>query len=106
MKMGGGAKQFGVDAEDRAALLARWRANWVWTSRLPHLQRLAEPEGRGASSRRRAQTFALAMRLAAHAPRAAAHLNIGGGFGIPYFPGEQRSTWPRSAPPWAPCCRA
>ena len=29
------------------------------------------------------------MRLAAHAPRARTVLNIGGGFGIPYFPGEQ-----------------
>jgi diaminopimelate decarboxylase len=26
-------------------------------------------------------------------------LNLGGGFGIPYFPGEQRSTWRPSAQP-------
>jgi diaminopimelate decarboxylase len=36
------------------------------------------------------KTFALAIRLAAHAPTPLRHLNIGGGFGIPYFPGEER----------------
>jgi diaminopimelate decarboxylase len=36
------------------------------------------------------KTFALALRLAQDAPRAPRILNIGGGFGIPYFPGEER----------------
>ncbi|MGZ8317789.1 MAG: pyridoxal-dependent decarboxylase, exosortase A system-associated, partial [Telluria sp.] len=36
------------------------------------------------------KTFALAARLAAAAPGPVRTLNIGGGFGIPYFPGEQR----------------
>ena len=38
-----------------------------------------------------AQTKALelAVRLAAHAPAPVRSLNLGGGFGIPYFPGEQ-----------------
>jgi diaminopimelate decarboxylase len=36
------------------------------------------------------KTFALAIRLAAHAPAPLRTLNIGGGFGIPYFPGEGR----------------
>jgi diaminopimelate decarboxylase len=31
----------------------------------------------------------LALRLAAHAPSAVRFLNLGGGFGVPYFPGEQ-----------------
>ena len=31
----------------------------------------------------------LATRLAAHAPSAVTTVNLGGGFGIPYFPGEQ-----------------
>ena len=35
-------------------------------------------------------TFELAYRLADEAPAALEMLNIGGGFGIPYFPGEQR----------------
>ena len=36
------------------------------------------------------QSYALALRLADAAPSAVRHLNLGGGFGIPYFPGEQR----------------
>jgi diaminopimelate decarboxylase len=35
------------------------------------------------------QTFALAVRLAADAPVPVRMLNIGGGFGVPYFPGEK-----------------
>jgi diaminopimelate decarboxylase len=34
--------------------------------------------------------YELALRLAEHAPSPVQHLNLGGGFGIPYFPGEQR----------------
>ena len=32
---------------------------------------------------------ALALRLAADAPAPVSFLNLGGGFGVPYFPGEQ-----------------
>ena len=35
------------------------------------------------------KTIELAIRLAEHAPAPVRVLNIGGGFGIPYFPGEQ-----------------
>ena len=35
------------------------------------------------------KTIELALRLAEHAPAPVRTLNIGGGFGIPYFPGEQ-----------------
>jgi diaminopimelate decarboxylase len=34
------------------------------------------------------QAYALALRLAAAAPSPVRVLNLGGGFGIPYFPGE------------------
>jgi diaminopimelate decarboxylase len=34
--------------------------------------------------------FDLALRLAESAPSPVKFLNLGGGFGIPYFPGEQR----------------
>ncbi|HEX2011882.1 MAG TPA: pyridoxal-dependent decarboxylase, exosortase A system-associated, partial [Roseateles sp.] len=34
------------------------------------------------------KSYALALRLAEHAPRPVRFLNLGGGFGIPYFPGE------------------
>jgi diaminopimelate decarboxylase len=36
------------------------------------------------------KAFELALRLAEHAPSPVRLLNLGGGFGIPYFPGEQR----------------
>ncbi|HEY1091979.1 MAG TPA: pyridoxal-dependent decarboxylase, exosortase A system-associated, partial [Burkholderiaceae bacterium] len=36
------------------------------------------------------KSYALALRLAADAPAPVRFLNLGGGFGIPYFPGEQR----------------
>ncbi|MCB1676334.1 MAG: hypothetical protein KDI01_08585, partial [Halioglobus sp.] len=36
-----------------------------------------------------ANTFELAARLAASAPQAVRWLNIGGGLGVPYFPGER-----------------
>ena len=56
---------------------------------LPHLQRLAEPARR--CDRRGAAEVASSSRsrLAEHAPGPVRILNIGGGFGIPYFPGEQ-----------------
>jgi diaminopimelate decarboxylase len=37
-----------------------------------------------------ARSFELAVRLAAMAPAPVRVLNLGGGFGIPYFPGDQR----------------
>ncbi|MEW5787433.1 MAG: pyridoxal-dependent decarboxylase, exosortase A system-associated [Pseudomonadota bacterium] len=89
MKMGGGPKPFGVDAERVPAMLARMKA-------LPldfqgfHL--FSGSQNLKAESLMEAQrnTFALARRLAADAPGPVRLLNLGGGFGIPYFPGEQR----------------
>ncbi len=46
MKMGGGAKQFGIDAEQVPAVLALAAALGRRFLRFPHLQRLAKPEGR------------------------------------------------------------
>ena len=55
MKMGGGPKQFGVDAEQRAgAARARSAALGLALRGLPHLQRLAEP-ARGGDLRSAAQ---------------------------------------------------
>lgn len=89
MKMGGGPKQFGVDAERVPAMLARMRE-------LPlefhgfHI--FSGSQNLKAESIMEAQrnTFDLARRLAPHAPGPVRLLNLGGGFGIPYFPGEQR----------------
>lgn len=87
MKMGGGPKQFGVDAEQVPDLLRE-----VGTLGLSfegfHLY--AGSQNLKAESIVEAQqkSFELALRLAETAPAPVRVLNLGGGFGIPYFPGE------------------
>ena len=90
MKMAGGPKQFGVDAERVPRMLAGTRDAAARVLGLSHLQRLAEPAARAIV--RGAATTAVALAHAsspAMRPRAVRLLNLGGGFGIPYFPGEQ-----------------
>jgi diaminopimelate decarboxylase len=89
MKMGGGPKQFGVDVEDVPALLARIKTaglafegfHLFAGSQNLHAESICEAQRR---------SFELALRLATHAPGPVRLLNLGGGFGIPYFPGERR----------------
>jgi diaminopimelate decarboxylase len=89
MKMGGGPKQFGLDVELLPELLANiGRAGLAFEGF--HL--FAGSQNLRAESICEAQqkSYELAVRLAAHAPSPVRFLNLGGGFGIPYFPGEQR----------------
>ena len=88
MKMGGGARQFGVDAEEAPALLREIGALGL---DFHGLQIFSGSQSLSASTivDAQSQTFQLAQRLADHAPAPIRLLNIGGGFGIPYFPGEQ-----------------
>ena len=89
MKMGGGPKQFGVDAEQVLGILADiGRAGLAFEGF--HL--FAGSQNLRAESICEAQqkSYELALRLAAKAPAPVRFLNLGGGFGIPYFPGEQR----------------
>lgn len=87
MKMGGGPKPFGVDAEQVPALLRRigelgvdFQGFHIFTgSQNLRSEAIVEAHDR---------TFELALRLAADAPGPVRLLNIGGGFGIPYFPGD------------------
>ncbi|MET0962234.1 MAG: pyridoxal-dependent decarboxylase, exosortase A system-associated [Noviherbaspirillum sp.] len=87
MKMGGGARQFGVDAEQAPALLREIGALGL---DFHGLQIFSGSQSLSVSTIVDAQssTFALARQLAEHAPAPVVLLNIGGGFGIPYFPGE------------------
>lgn len=88
MKMGGGPKQFGVDVEQMPTLLsAIGRAGLAFEGF--HL--FAGSQNLRADSICEAQqkSFELALRLAQEAPLPVRFLNLGGGFGIPYFPGEQ-----------------
>lgn len=88
MRMGGGPKAFGVDAERVPALLARigtlglhFRGFHIFSgSQNLRAETLIETQK---------QTLELALRLADAAPGPVEMLNIGGGFGIPYFPGDQ-----------------
>jgi diaminopimelate decarboxylase len=89
MKMGGGPKQFGLDVELVPEALAFTGREGLAFEGF-HL--FAGSQNLKAESICEAQqkSFALALRLAERAPSPVKFLNLGGGFGIPYFPGEQR----------------
>jgi len=88
MKMGGGPKQFGVDAEIVPELLARMKALPVEFYGF-HIFSGSQNLKAEAIIEAQTKTLELARRLAAQAPGPVRLLNLGGGFGIPYFPGEQ-----------------
>jgi diaminopimelate decarboxylase len=87
MKMGGGPKQFGVDAETVPELLRRMKE---LTLDFQGFHIYSGSQNLRAESLQEAQekTLELAYRLQVDAPIPVRSLNIGGGFGIPYFPGE------------------
>jgi len=87
MKIAGGPKPFGVDAERVPEMLKTlaglpidfWGFHIYSGSQNLRADILIEAQQKSA---------ALAFDLAAHAPGPVRMLNLGGGFGIPYFPGE------------------
>ena len=87
MRMGGGAKQFGIDAEDAPRLLALC-AQIGLTVLGFHIFSGSQSLKADAIIEAQAQTFSLAQQLAGQTRDPVRILNIGGGFGIPYFPGE------------------
>jgi diaminopimelate decarboxylase len=88
MKMGGGPKQFGIDAERVPALFSRAKALNV---QFVGLHIFSGSQNLRAESIVEAQqkSVELALQLADQAPEPIKLLNIGGGFGIPYFPGDK-----------------
>jgi diaminopimelate decarboxylase len=88
MRMSGGAKPFGVDAEEVPAMLKT-------LARLPldfmgfHIFSGSQNLKAEALYEAQEKTIDLAIALAGAAPRRLRKLNIGGGFGIPYFPGDR-----------------
>ena len=87
MKMGGGAKAFGVDAEAVPALVqhiiaagADWQGFHIFAG--------SQALDAGAIIETQALTVALAGELADAVGRAPPLVNLGGGFGVPYFPGD------------------
>lgn len=88
MKMGGGPKQFGVDAERVPELLAQIGEAGLGFEGF-HLFAGSQNLKPEAIVEAQCKSYELAVRLAEAAPAPVRFLNLGGGFGIPYFPGEQ-----------------
>ncbi len=87
MRMGGRASPFGVDAVRAAALVkaiveagAEWRGFHIYAG--------SQALDAGAIVETQAATIALAARLAEEAGLAPPLVNLGGGFGVPYFAGD------------------
>lgn len=88
MKMGGGAKPFGLDAERVPALAreviaagAEWRGLHIFTG--------SQALDADAIIETQANVLNLAAGLAQAIGQPLPHLNMGGGFGIPYFHGDE-----------------
>ena len=87
MKMGGGAKQFGIDADKVPEVIrtilasgAEWRGLHIFAG--------SQALDAAAIIETQRQTLALAAQLAEEVGTALPACNLGGGFGIPYFPGD------------------
>ena len=87
MRMGGGAKPFGVDSGEAAALVrqilsagADWRGFHIFAG--------SQALDAAAIAEAQRQTIDLAGQLADEAGVAPPLVNLGGGFGIPYFAGD------------------
>jgi diaminopimelate decarboxylase len=87
MRMGGGPAQFGVDAERVPALVARILASGG-EFRGFHIFAGSQNLRADLLIEAQANTLALAARLAEQSDVMPPLVNLGGGFGIPYFPGE------------------
>ena len=87
MKMGGGPKQFGVDAEAVPSLLQQIGALRLRFEGF-HLYAGSQNLRAEAICEAQRKSYELARELARDAPAPVRMLNLGGGFGIPYFPGE------------------
>jgi diaminopimelate decarboxylase len=87
MKMGGGAKPFGVDAAEVPALVRRLvaaGADWQGF----HIFAGSQALDAAAIAETQTETVALAARLADEAGAVPPLVNLGGGMGVPYFPGD------------------
>ena len=84
MRMGGGSQQFGVDAEKVPALLgALAGADFEFLGF--HIFAGSQNLSAEILSDAQRKTVELALRLADASPMPVRYLNLGGGFGIPYF---------------------
>ncbi len=89
MKMGGGPKQFGVDVEVVPEMLA-WIAREGLAFEGFHLFSGSQNLRAESICDAQRKSYELALRLAGNAKLPVHFLNLGGGFGIPYFRGDTR----------------
>lgn len=87
MKMGGGPKQFGIDAELVPQVLAEIGRRGLGFEGF-HIFSGSQNLRAASICEAQVKAFELASRLAQSAPAPVRLINLGGGFGIPYFPGE------------------
>jgi diaminopimelate decarboxylase len=88
MKMGGGPKPFGIDVQQVPQVLAAVGAMGLQFEGF-HIFAGSQNLRAEAICDAQQKSWALARRLAEAAPAPVRFLNLGGGFGIPYFPGEK-----------------
>lgn len=88
MRMGGGARQFGIDSERVPETLRRIGELGLAFEGF-HIFTGSQNLNAAAIGEAQEKTVELAIDLAQHAPAAVRTLNIGGGFGIPYFPRDK-----------------
>ncbi|RCS21497.1 pyridoxal-dependent decarboxylase, exosortase A system-associated [Phyllobacterium salinisoli] len=90
MKMGGGPKQFGIDQEEIAGVLNDLRQRDDWLA-FEGFQLFPGSQNLNADNIIDAQNAALDVvaALAEAAPGPVRCFNLGGGFGVPYFPGDR-----------------
>ena len=93
MKMGGGPKPFGVDAECVPDLLKQISGLGLECIGF-HIFSGSQNLNAAAIQDVHEKTVQLAIRLAEYAPSSIKLINMGGGFGIPYFPGEHSLNLP------------
>ncbi len=88
VKMGGGSKPFGIDEEQLPLLLKQ-----INTLNLDfigfHIYSGSQNLKAESIIEAQQKSFALADQLSEYIPHSMHKLNIGGGYGIPYFPGEK-----------------
>ena len=85
MRMGGGAKPFGIDEERVPEVLDELKTLPL-TFKGFHIFSGSQNLSEEALAESQKATVDLAVRLSAHARPAL--INLGGGFGVPYFPGD------------------
>jgi diaminopimelate decarboxylase len=88
MKMSGGAKQFGVDSERVPSMLTRMHKLKLNFEGF-HIFCGSQNLNAAAIQEAQEKTIQLGLSLAKQASSPIPLLNIGGGFGVPYFPGDK-----------------